>query len=633
LPNRLKEMAPHQTDMLLLVDKTSARYPWELLEDRWSQGSRPPAIAAGLVRQLKTPRFRTHPAHAIERSAFVVGNPDLSGWDKFGDLPGARREAQKVASLLGSQGYEAMDCIDEKADAILAGLHKRAWRILHLAGHGEHDFLLDSAGQTSTGKGEARAPVSGMVIGKDTFLTPGDVQQMRWVPELVFINCCHLGKTLGATATQGQFSLLAANLAVQFIEMGVKAVVAAGWAVDDGAAEGFSAGFYNHLLKGETFGEAVRAAREEIWIRFPDANTWGAYQCYGDPGYRLHCDGDESGQRQEGTWHAPAEAVSELRNYCEQIRMRVKEKGQDPDELQTLRDGIHERLKRVPDKVRADWLARADVAAALGFAWGETGAWAEAVDWLDKALRAQNGDCPVRAVEQCANFRVRLSAQRWQELREAGGAGVESGRFPLILGIEQAIRELDLISQRAPTAERLSLLGSACKRLAWLQNDAAPRLEALVNMANYYRQAFDLGKEQGKGADPYPFANWAIAKLIAFRLDGSQGGDWQASLVDECRQMIEVARGRNAEKPTFWDGVAEGDCELALLVAENGLTLETAGSRAARIAGLYRAAAARGASPREYASVREHMDFVLALCQGAGDGILTSALILLRDAL
>ena len=33
-----------------------------------------------------------------------------------------------------------------------------------------------------------------MVIGRDIFLTPGDIEQMRWVPELVFINCCHLGK-------------------------------------------------------------------------------------------------------------------------------------------------------------------------------------------------------------------------------------------------------------------------------------------------------------------------------------------------------------------------------------------------------------------------------------------------------
>lgn len=33
-----------------------------------------------------------------------------------------------------------------------------------------------------------------MVIGPDQFLTPAQLHQMRAVPELVFINCCHLGR-------------------------------------------------------------------------------------------------------------------------------------------------------------------------------------------------------------------------------------------------------------------------------------------------------------------------------------------------------------------------------------------------------------------------------------------------------
>ena len=54
LPLRLKEAAPRQGDLVLLVDECSARYPWELLENRWSNDGRPPAVTAGLVRQLFT---------------------------------------------------------------------------------------------------------------------------------------------------------------------------------------------------------------------------------------------------------------------------------------------------------------------------------------------------------------------------------------------------------------------------------------------------------------------------------------------------------------------------------------------------------------------------------------------------
>ncbi len=601
LPNRLKELAPRQANLVLLVDDVSARYPWELLEDRWSHGSRPPAIAAGLVRQLKTPRFRPHPAHATEATAFVVGNPDLSGWDRFSDLPGAREEARKVAAKLNAGGYHAAECIDAKADAILSGLHRNAWRILHLAGHGEHEFALDEASVPN------RA-LSGMVIGKNTFLTPGDVEQMRWVPELVFINCCHLGRTLGATASQGRFNLLAANLAVQFIEMGVKAVVAAGWAVDDGAAEAFAESFYGHLLEGAPFGEAVRAAREEIWVRFPDANTWGAYQCYGDPGYRLRGDGNAARPFEVASYHAPVELVSDLNNYSAWIRMRSQDPDGDSGEVvEALRAGIVAKLKGIPEGSRADWLARGDLAAALGFAWGEAGAWGEAVAWLEKALRARKGDCPVRAVEQCASYRVRLSDQRWRELRErADAASVEAGRQGVIRDVEAAIRELDLINQRAPTPDRLCLLGDACKQLAWAREDMAPRLEALVNMANYYRQALDLAADP----DPHAFAGWATARLLALRLDPVQGGDWQAGLEDDCRRMIALAKARNAARPMFRDAVAAADCELALLLARGEPAADTA---VARIAASYRAAAIRGASPREYGLVRDHLDFVIAM--------------------
>ena len=141
LPNRLKEQAPKQDDMVLLLDHESARFPWELLEDRWSPTGRPPAVAAGLIRQFKTPTYRPHPAHAAAPNALVIGNPDLEGWAMFSDLPGARNEARKVLAILNGNGFRAIGCIDERSDAILSGLHKDAWRILHLAGHGVHDFF------------------------------------------------------------------------------------------------------------------------------------------------------------------------------------------------------------------------------------------------------------------------------------------------------------------------------------------------------------------------------------------------------------------------------------------------------------------------------------------------------------
>ncbi|WP_417069914.1 CHAT domain-containing protein [Niveibacterium terrae] len=636
LPNRLKELAQKDEPRVLLVDAVSARYPWELIEDRWSEGSLPPAIAAGLVRQLKTPNFRPHPAHATEPNAFVVGNPDLSGWDLFGDLPGARHEAQKVSSLLSAKGFATLECIDGKADAILAGLHNKAWRILHLAGHGEHEFELkaeDSDKPVSNKVVSKR--VSGMVIGKNTFLTPGDVEQMRWVPELVFLNCCHLGKTLSKTAREGQLNTLAANLAVQFINMGVKAVVAAGWAVDDAAGEAFAASFYCHLLDGESFGEAVLAARKEIWMRFPNVNTWGAYQCYGDPGYRLRGDGNDAKRLPSKTYHAPVEFVSDIRNYTEWIRRRVREENGSREELEGLRAGLVEKLGGIPSRERAQWLCRADVAAVLGFAWGETREWAEAVNWLETALSAKTADCPVRALEQCAIFHVQLAAQHWSELRaSASASATEAGRAVVISEIEHAIDELDPINLHAPSPERLNQLGEACKYLAWVQASAPKRQEALANMAGYYGKSCELSG----WSDPCAFSNWAIARVLSWRSEMSPDEAWRRTLADDCQRMIAEAKNRDVQRPNFADRMTEPNCELVLLLAQDAPDADASTTAVTHIAELYRAAMQRDAGPREHCSVLEHLDFVREMV-GTLDGVaekdkpLINALATLRAAL
>jgi hypothetical protein len=56
-------------------------------------------------------------------------------------------------------------------------------------------------------------------------------------------------------------------------------------------AEIFATTFYDTLLGGGRFIEAVAAARGAAWRANPDGNTWAAYQCYGDPGWTWERDG------------------------------------------------------------------------------------------------------------------------------------------------------------------------------------------------------------------------------------------------------------------------------------------------------------------------------------------------------
>ncbi len=608
LPLRIREQAPKQTDLVLLVDELSARYPWELLEDRWGRDRRPPSVRAGMIRQLKTQNFRERPRHGSGRTALVIGHPDLNGWELFSDLPAARQEAMSVARKLSTGGYQVKDCIEQPADRILEDLHSDAWRILHLSGHGVHQFsqqqdrsaLFDPVNHPATHPLN-KPSYSGMVIGRDMVLTPGDVAQMRWVPELVFINCCHLGKT-GSTREFDRGGL-AANLGVAFIRMGVRAVVAAGWAVHDDAALTFAEAFYRHMLQGEAFGEAVRRAREEALLRYPNANTWGAYQCYGDHSYRLHRNSRKQSWKPK-LFSSPAELVIELENLISALKVGGERQEQ---KLEETLAGI---LKRVPEANRDGWMKRADVAAAIGLTWGEARRWRDAIEWLEKALCGETGDCPVRALEQCANYRVRLAVDEWRQSRDENIQEAALKRKEAIRIIEASILDMDLLCQRAATLERLNLLGSAYKRLAQVQNNPELRREALQNMARFYQKGFErTGRES-----PYAFTNWASAQLLIKQRGTPDKSVDQQGLIDDAARLWHALEISNARKPNFWDSASLADIDLVrLLICGDRAKPDTRDCQALAdgIIDNYRMAIQRGASPREQASVMENIDFLL----------------------
>jgi hypothetical protein len=272
LPNDLKEYAPDRNSLVLLLDAGSARFPWEMLQDR-SQRARaddrgepragPLAVRAGLVRQLEDTDFRKQVVAATGEAVLVVGDPPTH----LTPLPGARREAGAVAEAFTAASFNVTPLIGTDFATIVSGLHAEPFRVVHLAGHG----VLPQAGSEH----------GGMVIGDNVYLTTAEIAQMRYVPDVVFVNCCHIG------SITDDHPRLAATLARELIRMGVRAVVAAGWAVEDDAAVTFARTFYERLLGEVPFGDAVLEARRATYAAHPTANTWGAYQCYGDQGFVL----------------------------------------------------------------------------------------------------------------------------------------------------------------------------------------------------------------------------------------------------------------------------------------------------------------------------------------------------------
>ena len=144
--------------MLLELDDSTAPIPWELLET--PDDGRGHAEEGGVVYVVEV----QHPAR---RAA--------------GEEPGALAEAQAVAAQLTGPGALPANRVtalvaNDDAAAVIGALLARRYRIVHVAGHGE-------AGANG-----------GVVLSGDTFLGPREIETMRTVPELVFVNCCHLGK-------------------------------------------------------------------------------------------------------------------------------------------------------------------------------------------------------------------------------------------------------------------------------------------------------------------------------------------------------------------------------------------------------------------------------------------------------
>lgn len=611
LPNELKEEAPERDNLVLVVDEAAARYPWELLEDRADARGEPLAVGRGFLRQLESAAFRTTVRGATGDAALVVGDPLLPE-GKAGGLPpleGAREEAALVADRLAAGGFDARALVQPSAKEVVTALFERAYRILHLAGHGVYEYVDPAK--------PGAAPVTGMVIGDGVYLTPGEVEQMRSVPELVFINCCHLGfveNAGGGLAARQRWNELAANVAAQFIRMGVRAVVAAGWAVNDLAAKTFAQTFYDRLLGGATFGDAVKDARYRTWENHRYSNTWGAYQCYGDPDYRVRVAGARGDEERPIEFASVAEAANEIENVRHELSVRAGEPaGPALARLQRLRAAI----------AAHGWAREARLWIELARAYGEAQQFDDAVACYAEALALDDAALAVRDLEQLSNYESRGALAAWRaRAADAGDAK------PFVRTVERAIARLEWLRARDPevrgagggafarsdTVERFNLLAGAYKRLAWI--DAAARREALRLCYESYDRALGLARHLG-ASTAYPLLNRVQAALArAWQGDRAvpavTADDRAAMRESEAALRAALASGRD-----FWAAISLADHLLTEALLDGALP-----AALDALAGRYTEARRLG-SLREFASVLDQIEFLAAM---APDGAVRDAL-------
>ena len=547
--------------LVLMLDGYTANLPWEMLQ----ADEQPMALKTRLVRQFVSTRFRPVVRPPTSKTACIIADPSTDGFQKaFGkdqplpQLPDAAKEADSVRDLLTAVSYQ-VEFVPPGSMAldVMARLFRRPYRILIVAAHGEFELTAQDGSKRS-----------GVVLSDGIVLTAAEIGQLEVVPDLVFLNCCHLAKIDKVPASErlADSNRLAYSLARELIEMGVRCVMAAGWRVNDQAAGIFATTFFDAFVaRGRPFGEAVHEARKEAYDKYPDFNTWGAYQAYGDPGFVLEPDRGGADALHPAPV-APQELVAEL------DRLRLSAGHARTRDFKKIIGDVRDRLNAAP----ADWSDLPEVQFALGTLYGEFGtegfemacaAWERAIAEQDKA-----GRVPIRAIEQLANLESRIGEKK------GGEEGLDL--------IKRAITRLDALRtcaavtlgqpgekpevMRRVNAERFSILGSALKRkAALLAKKEAAKWNEIGETLEHSREAYAAGEGDPRSAqfDPYPALNHLQLTGLLHEI-GSAELD---RLVETAKRCADVARQRFAASFDFFDAVMAADAELAIHMIKGSL--------------------------------------------------------------
>jgi tetratricopeptide (TPR) repeat protein len=579
-------------EMQIELEPETAGIPWELLDtddgDDRDPGRRPWAIRTKLLRKLRTTDYRAQVTDAtVDSNILVIGEPLCP--KNYPRLFAAREEAVAVYECLASsdgvgksrvKGLFSDDSANVGPDArtVINALLERPWRIAHIAGHGE---LLTEDGRTG-----------GVVLSSGAFLGPNEIATMRAVPELVFVNCCHLAARnvdqLLAADTPPSYDRprFASGVAEQLIKIGVRCVIAAGWAVDDMAARTFATTFYTSLLRGNRFIDAVAQAREAAYSK--DDNTWAAYQCYGDPDWIFRRDLEETdvpSTTSVDEFSGVASAAA-LKLTLETIVVQTK--------FQHFKAQVQlERVRSLEKSFAPKWGENGFVAELFGAAYLAARDIDSALKWYERAVHAEDGTASLRAAEQLANVRVRHA---WETVNNARNqrdnmtmalkkaskgsktadrkarvaakrslAAAERALRASVGSARESIREATTLLEKLvsvhPTMERESIYASAYKRLALVEAAAGRRGEeprAIEGMKLHYERAAEIAREEKLPNAFYPALNQLAAELA---LNAGRRG-WKgldASIVKSTRSSLDA---KSKDDPDFWSVVGQTELQL-----------------------------------------------------------------------
>ncbi len=590
VPQGLKNFARDNQNILLELDQHTASYPWELMEDDFraydfagvkrqnpddpDSDMEPLVARAPVIRKLIQPGPKI--PRATTRTALVVGDPVSN----LGALPGAQAEAAEVAALLEKAGWATRhQPRPQNGFDVIREMMLRPAQVIHLAGHGVY------------ARGNNKR--TGMVLGEDLYLSVSEIEQMRYVPELVFLNCCHLGH-VGAEVNE-----IAASLSVAFIKRGARAVIAAGWEVDDTAAHLFARSFYGAMLGGDSFGRAVHLARRKVFQSHANTNTWGAYQCYGDPDYRFRDGSARSGGRTHALrYYSVRHASKAAQNIAESAASgRASAKS------------LMAKLTGIESCAKDSWKVDSEWCASMGLAYARIDAFEQAIPHLERSLAHPEANGSLHIIQKLQDMRVRQAVGIWKASGNGGDRKAAAGRLrDAVDAALSCYEQLDQLGNGKRIAKRECLKGAALKRLALVQTGAG-RKAALRQMTDSYASAMQAAYESHPDRiELYAAVNWLTGCILGENPDVDS-----ATVTVWLDRLAAEGTRQNQASPSFWTALVRPQTDVLRGLHDPGRATE---ARLDDIRRQITGAWQRGGSYRQARALRDQIAFVIAMAGG-----------------
>jgi CHAT domain-containing protein len=251
---------PHLEDRtrLLLVPHDALHYlPFSTL---WYEEDGERVFVRDVLSTSRLPSASSLPWLATADDPDRAWGPAAVFGDPTGDLPGAAREAGRVAERITAAAWIGPDAT---CDAFLRGTHPA---VVHVAGHGHFD---------------ASDPLLSGLRMADGLVTVEDLLEQQTAPHLLVLSGCFTGL---AGRRPGDELV---GLAQAALRNGTRAVVATLWETADDPSALFFDQFYRALVDGATIAQALEWARHAIADRYTDAVDWAPYILFGDGGGKL----------------------------------------------------------------------------------------------------------------------------------------------------------------------------------------------------------------------------------------------------------------------------------------------------------------------------------------------------------